>query len=481
MFEYLSRRVGIFARRVIPIPIAIWSGLLLALLLPLLSGCSITAVPSVLVHDRPSFAVRYALARVCPAVVRIDVVMRNFDNGSPVSFRAVGSGVIIDRQGHVLTNFHVAGRARRIEIILADQRRVHARLVGSDHWTDLALLQMNMAEIKRKHIHFARARLGDSSHVQLGQSVLAIGTPYGLSRTVTRGIISNTDRYFSATTIDGYETGWFNNWIQTDAAINPGNSGGPLINLRGRVIGINTRGARDANNLGFAIPINVAKRVIPSLLAHGRVYRSYIGIRLQPLGDLGNFYHIAAHTGVLIRSVDPDSPASAAGIQPQDVLISVNGRPANCRFPEQLAPIRRFIADQPIGAVLTLVVERPASTGKLTRLVLHLKTQRLQSAVSPQHAITAWGISVRNLTPAYLRRRRMPMIRGVLVTGVRSNSPADIAGMEPGDIIRRVNGRAVVSSRRLKKITLELKRDKKPAAVTVKRGRGEMTLVFAPN
>ncbi len=452
--------------------------IVLLLLSTALAGCSITSVPPCLVSAGPSFPVRYALARVSPAVVRIDVVMRSFQDGLPVSFRAIGSGVIIDSKGHILTNFHVAGRARHIMVTLADQRQVHARLVGADHWTDLALVQMNMKEVRARHIHFRWAALGNSRSVRLGQTVMAIGTPYGLSRTVTLGIISNTDRFFSASTIDGYETGWFNNWLQTDAAINPGNSGGPLINLRGQVIGINTRGDPDANNLGFAIPINVARRVIPSLLAKGKVLRSYIGVRLQPLRDLGTFYHLSNSRGVLIRSVDPNSPASKAGIQPQDVLVSVNGHPTNCRFPEQLAPILRFISDQPIGSTLVLKIDRPSGSGAMNSMTFHLVSQRLRSAVSPQHQITAWGIAVRDLTPAYLRQRRMKLIKGVLVTGVRPGSIADRAGMQPDDIIRRVNGVAVDSVRQLKTIVGKLG-PKAAAAVVVKRGRSEHTLVLS--
>ncbi len=445
------------------------------------SGCSTRQIPPWLIQDSPSLPVRYALARVAPAVVRIDVVMRNYVDGRPAPFRAIGSGVIIDRQGHVLTNFHVAGRARRIEITLADQRRVSATRIGSDHWTDLALLQLNLAEIQRKHLHFAFAPLGNSRHVALGQTVLAIGTPYGLSRTVTRGIISNTDRYFRSTTIDGYETGWFNNWLQTDAAINPGNSGGPLVNLRGEVIGINTRGDPEANNLGFAIPINVAKRIIPGLLARGRINRSYIGVRLAPIHDLGGPFKRLARRGVLIASVDPQSPASMAGLQPQDVLLSVNGHPTNCRFPEQLAAIRRLIADQPVGSVLTLRLDRANQAGKLQSLTLRLPTQLLQSAVTPQHMISAWGIAVRNLTAAYLRQQRLAPRHGVLVTGVRGNSPADTAGMQAGDIIVSVNGQTVDGSRFLRKLAWRLKKAKHAAAVVVQRDRGEITLVLSPS
>lgn len=430
-------------------------------------------------HAKPSSRVEYSLSIVSPAVVRIDVVMRTFNHGAPQSFRAIGSGVIIDRQGRVLTNFHVAGRARHIEVTLADQEHVHGKLIGSDHWTDLALVQMDMHEIAKKHLTFKWAALGNSAKVQLGEPVMALGTPYGLARTVTRGIISNTDRYFSATTIDGYETGWFNNWIQTDAAINPGNSGGPLINLRGQVIGINTRGDPEANNLGFAIPIDVAKSVIPSLLSNHRVTRSYVGIQLQPLQDLDRFYKISGHAGVLIRSVDPNSPASAGGIEPQDILLSVNGHPTNCRFPEELAAIRRFIADQPVHSPVTLLIDRPisGSSGKL--LDIHVKTRRLQSAVSPQHGVAAWGIAVRNLTRPFLRAQRLPMLHGVLVTGVRPSSPADSADLQPGDIIMSVNGVAIINSRQLQLIVKNLKKQNKAAAVVIRRGRSERTVVIS--
>ena len=457
---------------------ALWALLLALWIIPQLGGCS--ATPAWMVNDKPSWRTQYALSHVSPAVVRINVVMRDFRNGVPENFRAIGSGVIIDKQGRVLTNFHVAGRARRIEIILPDQERVRAKLIGSDHWTDLALVQMDMAQIKARHLHFKWATLGNSRHVQLGEPVLAIGTPYGLSRTVTSGIISDTDRFFNATTIDGYETGWFNNWLQTDAAINPGNSGGPLINLRGHVIGINTRGDPTANNLGFAIPINVARRVIPSLLKDRKVSRSYIGLELEPMLGLSRFYHLPPEKGVLIRSVDHDSPASAAGVHALDVLLSVDGYATNCRFPEQISAVRRYVADQPVGSTLTLVLDRMNNGSVMKQKTLHVVTQRLESVISPRHQIKPWGIVVRNLTSAFLRQQQMKMIRGVLVTSVQSGSIADSAGMEDGDIIRVVGATRITDSVQLKILADRMAKTKKPYAVVVKRGRAERTLVFTP-
>ncbi len=217
----------------------------------LVVGCAETPKdPAAWIDPRPSPAVRYATSKISPAVVRLDVLTEEFSQGQARSIRSIGSGVIIDDLGHVLTNFHVAGRAKRIDITLASLEHVRANLLGSDHWTDLALVQLDMDEVHRKNVTFTYANLGESSKVMLGQPVMAVGTPYGLSRTVTAGIVSNTDRFFDETDIEGYETGWFNNWIQTDAAINPGNSGGPLIDLRGQVIGINTRRER-GEQFGF--------------------------------------------------------------------------------------------------------------------------------------------------------------------------------------------------------------------------------------
>ncbi len=440
---------------------------------------------------RPSFAVRYATERVSPVVVQLDVVTENFIQGQSRPQRSIGSGVIIDKEGHVLTNFHVAGRAKRIDITLANQEHVRASLIGSDHWTDLALVQLDMDEIHRKNLTFEVGVLGNSSEVTLGQPVMAVGTPYGLSRTVTAGIVSNTDRYFDQTNIDGYETGWFNNWIQTDAAINPGNSGGPLINLRGEVVGINTRGISEGNNLGFAIPIDTAKVVIKELLAQKKVTRSYIGITLQPTQDLERFYEIADNKGVLVASVEQDSPAEKAGVKATDLLLAVNGVPVNARFPEQLAAVRKLIADYPVGTKLELKVRhaggapassRPATTtaGAAEATTVSVVTDKLESVITEERSIDAWGLTVRDLTRAYLRDLRLPYMQGVLVTGTRAGSSAARADIRGGDIILRVNDKAVTSADELNAAVENWKKSPTPIGVDVSRDRGQITLVVKP-
>src|SRR6266480_1338574 len=235
---------------------------------------------------------------VFPAVVRIDVKEENYSEGKRKLQSGIGSGVIIDEQGRILTNYHVAGRAAEIYVTLFNKERVPAKLIGDDHWTDLAIVQMDPETIKSRKIDFKFSELGVSNTLIPGQDVMAIGTPFGLARTMTLGVVSNNERTFypDKMKIDEYETGEFANWIQMDTPINPGNSGGPLVDMRGRVVGINTRGG--GQNLNFAIPIDTAKEVIAAILKaatsekKGRVDRSDLGIDLKPLQDLETFYSI---------------------------------------------------------------------------------------------------------------------------------------------------------------------------------------------
>src|SRR5947209_8599435 len=252
-------------------------------------------------------------AKVFPAVVRIDVAAESFAEGKRDLRRGIGSGVIIDAQGHVLTNYHVAGRGAEIFVTLANKERVRAKLIGDDHWTDLAIIQLDMDTVKSKKVTFNYAVLGESKDLVPGEPVMAVGTPFGLARTMTLGVVSNNERTFypDRMNIDGYETGDFANWIQMDTPINPGNSGGPLLDMTGKVVGINTRGG--GQNLNFAVPVDTAKEVARKILAaatkdnKGRVDRSDLGIDLKPLQDLETFYNVDINRGVLVNSVDRKS------------------------------------------------------------------------------------------------------------------------------------------------------------------------------
>jgi len=458
--------------------LANWAALVTATCVGILTGC--TDAPRedpAKIDVRPSFPVRYATSQVSPAVVRIDVVTENFSRGQAHSDRSLGSGVIIDKEGHILTNFHVAGRAKRLDVTLFNQEHVRAKLIGSDHWTDLALIQLDLDEVQSKDLKFSFAQLGKSSDVMLGEPVMAVGTPFGLTRTVTAGIISNTDRYFDENTIEGYETGWFNNWLQMDAAINPGNSGGPLINNRGEVVGINTRGSRTGNSLGFAIPIDVARDVIREILARGKVTRSYIGAQLQPLQDLEKFYDIPGNKGVLVASVEKDSPAANAGMKSEDILLSVDDKPVNARFPEQLAAVRKLLSDYPVGALLRLKVHRPAMADPVS---LEEKTEKLESKVTEEKSNAAWGISIRDLTRAYLREQRLPPLQGVLITGTRPGSPSDTAQVHSDDIILKVDGKPVTSTEELEAAIAAWEKNPHPIGIVVRRDRATVELVIKP-
>jgi len=234
-------------------------------------GCAknTPAVPPPPFPDASPVNVVSVTEKIFPAVVRLDVAQEAFDQGRRTLRRGIGSGVIIDDQGRILTNYHVAGRAAEIYVTLFNKERVRASLIGDDHWTDLAVVQLDMEEVKRKGITFRAAPLGDSDALQVGQPVMAIGTPFGLTRTTTLGVVSNNERTFypEKQSIDEYETGTFSNWIQMDAPIAPGNSGGPLVDMSGQIVGINTRGIPGAGGLNFAIPINTAKGVINQVLA----------------------------------------------------------------------------------------------------------------------------------------------------------------------------------------------------------------------
>src|SRR3954462_3303226 len=323
--------------------------------------------------------------RMFPAVVRLDVAQEIYSEGKRTLRRGIGSGVIIDSEGRILTNFHVAGRAAEIYVTLFNKERVPAKLIGDDHWTDLAIIQMDMDTVKSKNITFRYAALGHSDTLMPGQDVMAIGTPFGFARTLTLGVVSNTDRTFfpERYRIGEYETGDFSNWIQMDTPINPGNSGGPLVDMTGKVVGINTRGG--GQNLNFAIPMDTAREGVAKILEtatsekKGPVARSDLGIDLKPLQDLETFYDIDINKGVLVNSVDRNSPAQKGGVKTQDILIEINGKPTNARFPEEIAAVRKQIADLEIGKEAKVVVKR----GKET---LHLKAtpEKLTSALGEE-------------------------------------------------------------------------------------------------
>lgn len=425
-------------------------------------------------------AVTAVTEEVFPSVVRIDVKQEHYSEGKRKLQGGIGSGVIIDKEGHILTNYHVAGRAAEIYITLSNKERVPGKLIGDDHWTDLAIVQMDMETVRSKKITFTYAGLGDSDALVPGQDVMAIGTPFGFARTLTLGVVSNTDRTFypERYRIDEYETGDFANWIQMDTPINPGNSGGPLVDMKGKVVGINTRGG--GQNLNFAIPINIAKEVIAKILEtatptiNGRVNRSDLGLDLKPLQGFESFYNIDINRGVLIESVDRGSPAQKAGVQPQDILLEFNGRATNARFPEEIAPVRKRLADLPIGSEVTLSIKRGDEN-----LKLKMKTEKLQSAVGEEKEFKEWGVTVRDITRPLATARQLEDEKGVIITGLSSGFPAAKAELQVEDVILKVNEKPIEDLQEFKKLFEEsIKRKDATVLVDLRRRRATQQAVL---
>ena len=417
--------------------------------LPSIGRCALSLLFLALAAGPARGAMSAGFNRLLDAVVRIDVRDVTFEPGARRFVAGVGSGVILSNDGLVLTNAHVASPyAVEISITLPSLESVGAKLVGWDHWTDLALIRLDLDEVRRRGLVFQPATFGDSSALYPGETVYAVGTPYGLTRTVTRGIISNNRRYFEDSEgVRGYETGTFNTWLQTDAAINPGNSGGPLVTETGEVVGINSRGFVGADNLGFAIPSDIARRVVDELLAHGSVTRSYIGIVPRTLQNLEHFYALALNTGMLINSVDPGSPAAAVGLRSGDILLAIDGQKVDGRFPEQLPPIQNMIASLPVGSTVKLSVKRGAQS-----MEVPVVTEKLESRMGEEWAFEKWGLSVRKVSRTYARENQLDDDTGVIVIGVQSGFPAAVAGLAAGDIITRIDQQALTTMDDLKRI-----------------------------
>ncbi|HEY1683172.1 MAG TPA: trypsin-like peptidase domain-containing protein, partial [Tepidisphaeraceae bacterium] len=412
---------------------------------------------------------------VFPAVVRIDVAQEVYSDGKRNIQRGIGSGVIIDADGHIMTNYHVAGRAVELLITLYSKERIPAKLVGDDHWTDIAIVQLDMNIVRQRHIHFAYAPLGDSSTLRVGQSVAAIGTPFGLERTMTLGIVSNNERTFypEKQTIDEFETGEFSNWIQMDTPIAPGNSGGPLVDMYGKIVGINTLGIL-GEGLNFAIPIDTAKEVARKILATarpghlGHVDRSDLGLDFQPMQDVETSFDTDIDKGVLISNVERNSPAEKAGVRTQDILLAINGAPINVRFPEEIAPAYKHVADLPIGSDVHLTIKRDNQ-------ILHMnaRTEKLQGAVGEEREFKAWGLSVREVTRAYANANLLDDVHGVVVTTLSRDDAAAEAQVQSGDIIHAVNTHTINDLADFAKVYDEstAKHDKK-VFFQMQRGRG---------
>jgi serine protease Do len=353
----------------------------------------------------------------------------------------MGSGVIVDKKGHILTNHHVIDDTDEIKVKLANGATYDAEIVGTDRRTDLAVLKLK----GQLPADLTPATLGESETLRVGEWVLAIGAPFGFAQTVTAGIISAKGRSRVGMDRDMYE-----DFIQTDAAINRGNSGGPLMNLRGEVIGINTAIISPVGQnagVGFAIPIDMAKRVLRDLIASGKVTRGYLGIGIQDLTlDLAKRFGVPQAKGALVTSVSPNTPAEKAGLKPGDVILRYSGKDI-----EDTAHLRNLVAGTDPGKTAELVVRRDGKERTLSVTVGQLPDTEPALAGSgtgpPSEPRAAeLGLTVEPLTDARARALGYDPQPAVVVTHVRDNSPAEQQGIRPGDLILEVNRRPVATA-----------------------------------
>ncbi|UCC44134.1 MAG: trypsin-like peptidase domain-containing protein [Candidatus Zixiibacteriota bacterium] len=383
--------------------------------------------------DLPQQRIYRARDRVLPALVHIQPVIKDYRTGELKKQSVIGSGVIFSSEGYVVTNYHVAGKAERIICTLSDKEQVPAVFVGGDPSTDLAVLRLKLEDY---HGSIHVAEFGTSEAIEVGQQVLAMGSPLSLSRSVSAGVISTKDRYFSADyrLPSGERTGKYNLWIQTDAAINPGNSGGPLVDLDGRVIGINSRATFMANNLGFAIPIDVAKTITDAVITDGKVVRSWIGVECQALQELESWFGTGRNEGVLIASVVPGSPANKNFLQAGDVILAIDGSPVSARFVEELPAFYGQIASYEPGTEITLQVLRADEEYEFT-----IRTEELGDLQGEDFECAEWGFTVKAITQQMQIDNLLDDTIGVFVTGVKRAMGASPSGLRPGDVISSVN------------------------------------------
>lgn len=356
-----------------------------------------------------------------------DDFFKDFFDSFPREYkeRALGSGVIINREGYILTNEHVVRRADKINVMLLDGREFTGEVVGSDEDTDIALIK-----ITAKDLPFAK--LGDSDKIRVGQWAIAIGNPVGLQNTVTVGVISAINRTISTGRWGGRQ---YKGFIQTDAAINPGNSGGPLINIKGEVIGINTAIYAGVQGIGFAIPINTAKRVTDDLEAHGKVIRPYLGIIIEDLTPaLAEHFKIKAKEGVLISDIVKGSPAEKADLRRGDIILSIDGKKVTTA-----QKLTNAVLDRDVGDEVTLRINRNGEV-KEVKVVLEEKPGKIAEVRGTGEAKPYLGMTVLAITPDTIRRYNLDEDeKGVIIAKIEPGSIAEDAGMRVGDIIKEIN------------------------------------------
>ena len=377
--------------------------------------------------------------RVFPAVVFVKPIQQSFDVGEKRKVIVYGSGVIISPDGLVVTNHHVVEKAIEIRCVLSDSRELSAKLLGQDKETDLALLELELdSKAPLPFVPF-----GDSDRLAEGQFVLAMGAPFGFTRSVSLGIVSNTRRCLGASP--------YNLWIQTDAAINPGNSGGPLVNVRGEVVGINARGISMADNIGFAIPSNRVKEVVDAIRVHGKVPRSWMGLQLQPLKDFAKGIYIPAEEGVVVASVDRRSPAEQDGLETGDRILSVNGQAVNGLYIEELPRVRRFLAALATGEAAKVALIR--NGGRIEKQLTPVAKGKVEG---DDLELKEWDLTLKEINKYTDRLLAYFRAEGVFVQGVKSGGNARMSGIRGGDVLLKIDDEEVSDLAAVRRIYVRL-------------------------
>ena len=378
--------------------------------------------------------------------------------GGPQRQRSLGSGFIIDADGSILTNNHVVENAQKIVVKLSDDQEYEAKVVGRDAKTDIAIIKINAKAA------LTAASLGDSDNLDVGEWVVAIGNPFGLDSTVTSGIVSAKGRHIGQ--------GPYDNFIQTDASINPGNSGGPLINLRGEVIGINTAiFSRTGGNMGigFAIPINLAKELLPQLRGKGKVTRGYLGVLIQKVTpEIAESLGMDHGYGALVANVSKDGPADKAGVKVGDVIVEFDGKEV-----KDSGDLPIIVARTAVDKKIRMKVLRDKKELTLNVAVGELKDEEVVASVPEKGEL---GMTVQKLTPQLAENLGLDKTDGVVVTAVEPGSAADEAGVRRGDVIVEVDRKPV---RGVEEYRNAIAGSRKGRGVLFLVRRGESTLFLA--
>ncbi len=417
-----------------------------------LSLCWVQNVKAETQQDNPSLSLEIfsnniadIAEKVGPAVVNIDTVrmiktdipffddpiFRRFFGQEFEEFRrtipqkGTGSGFIINQDGYILTNEHVVRKADKITVTLSDGREFTGEVIGSDVSSDMAVVQI-------KANHLPTVILGDSDKLRVGEIVVAIGNPYGLQQTVTMGVVSAKGRSIPL----GVGEQVYRNFIQTDTAINPGNSGGPLLNVKGEVVGINTAIIPYAQGIGFAIPINIAKKNIDDLINLGKVRRSWLGVYIQEVTpEIAKQFDLPEAKGVLVGDVVGNSPAEEVGIKRGDIIIKVNDEEVNS--PEEL---QDKIRDIDIGKKANIDIMRDGKTINFIVKIEEMPTVEEKGEFPKEKVFSVQtGIQVKTVTPEIAKETGLPWVKGLVITEIIPGSSADDMGLQQGDVILEAN------------------------------------------